>query len=190
MELGRGLSLLVGGARSGKSDLAVQLGEAWPDQVTFVATATAGDDDMTKRISRHQDERPAGWTLIESPDFSAIHAEALAVDDLVIIDCITLLVSNLMFADNDEMAIDRHVTELGQVLASRTAPTLVISNEVGLGIHPETELGRIYRDTLGRANRSLAAVAETSVFVVAGKALPLRDLTISWSGAVHQGNGP
>ncbi len=180
MQLGRGLSLLVGGARSGKSDLAVRLGEAWPAQITFVATATAGDADMTERISQHQNERPAGWTLVESPDFSATHAEALAVDDLVILDCMTLLVSNLMFADNDEMAIDRHVTELGRVLASRAAPTLVISNEVGLGIHPETELCRTYRDTLGRANRSLAAAAQTSVFVVAGKALPLQDLTIRW----------
>ena len=180
MQLGRGLSLLVGGARSGKSDLAVQLGESWPDQVTFVATATAGDADMTARISQHQNERPAGWTLVESPNFSATHAEALAVDDLVILDCVTLLVSNLMFADNAESAINRHITELGQVLASRAAPTLVVSNEVGLGIHPETELGRIYRDTLGRANRSLAAAAETSLFVAAGKVLPLHELTIRW----------
>jgi len=180
MQLGRGLSLLVGGARSGKSDLAVKLGEAWPGQVTFVATATAGDDDMADRISRHQAERPATWTLIESPRFSAADAAALPVEDLVILDCITLLVSNLMFADMGEQAIERHITDLAHELAARTAPTLVISNEVGLGIHPETPLGRAYRDTLGRANRALAAAAEISLFVVAGKALPLQDLSVTW----------
>jgi len=180
MRLGRGLSLLVGGARSGKSDLAVRLGEAWPHQVTFVATATAGDQDMAARIRRHQDERPAGWPLVEAPMFGATDAAVLAADDLVIVDCITLLIANLMFADMDEQGIDRHVDELGRALAARHSPTILISNEVGLGVHPETELGRTYRDTLGRANRVLASAAETSLFVVAGKALPLQDLEIAW----------
>ena len=180
MRLGRGLSLLIGGARSGKSDLAVQLGKAWPGTFTFIATATAGDADMTERISRHPHERPTSWTLVESPNFSASLAQGLAGADPVIFDCITLLVSNLMFADTSEMAINRHVVELGQALSARKAPTLVISNEVGLGIHPETELGRTYRDTLGRANRSLAAAAEISLFVTAGKVLRLQDVTISW----------
>jgi len=180
MQLGRGLSLLVGGARSGKSDLAVQLGEAWPGSVTFVATATAGDDDMADRIDRHQSERPASWTLVESPQFGADGVASLAADDLVIVDCVTLLVSNLMFADIDEPSIVQHMHDLAQGLASRTAPTVVITNEVGLGIHPQTPLGRHYRDTLGRANRATASAAETSLFIVAGKALPLQDLTITW----------
>ncbi len=195
MRLGRSMSLLIGGARSGKSDLAVRLGRAWPGQVTFVATATAGDADMQRRIDNHQAERPASWALVESPQFSADDARSLPPDDLVIVDCITLLVSNLTFGGQDgtahgpteqgaavhgEADIDHHVAMLGEALASRSTPTIVISNEVGLGIHPATELGRTYRDTLGRANRLLATTAETSLFVVAGRVLPLHDLTITW----------
>ena len=180
MRLGHGMSLLMGGARSGKSDLAVQLGQAWSAQVTFVATATAGDADMASRIHIHQRERPVEWTLIEAPEFSAVEANALTDGDLVIVDCITLLVANLMLASREEAAITDHIAALGHALASRSAPTLVISNEVGLGIHPETELGRSYRDQLGRVNRALAQAAEATMFVVAGKVLPLHDLDITW----------
>jgi len=180
MQLGRGLTLLLGGARSGKSDLAVQLGESWPDDVVFVATATAGDDDMAARIERHQAERPATWQLIEIPDFSASDAATIDPAALVVVDCVTLLVSNLMFSGHDEPAILSHIEALGLALATRTGPAVVISNEVGLGIHPETEMGRHYRDVLGRTNRALAGVSETSLFVVAGKVLPLTSLGISW----------
>ena len=89
MHLGRGLSLLLGGARSGKSDLAVTLGESWPGHVVFVATATAGDEDMAARIDRHQAERPTDWQLVEAPQFDATQVAALGADDLVIVDCIT-----------------------------------------------------------------------------------------------------
>ena len=178
--LGRGLSFLIGGARSGKSDLAVKLGTAWDGPVTFVATATAGDADMTERINRHQAERPGGWTLIEAPVFDASQVDSLDVDALVIVDCITLLVSNLLFDHADEPAIERHISDLANALSQRRSPTVVISNEVGLGIHPESELGRRYRDILGRANRQIALHATTSLFIVAGKALPLEDITISW----------
>ena len=178
--VGRGLTLLVGGARSGKSDLAVRLGAAWPNQVTFVATAIAGDDDMADRITRHQQERPPQWTLFEEPLFGAADVALAPPDDLVIIDCITLLVANLMFGVHDEPAIVKHVDELAVALASRRAPSLVISNEVGLGIHPETTMGREYRDILGRANRRLADASETALFVAAGKVLPLQDLKIHW----------
>lgn len=180
MRLGRGLTLLIGGARSGKSDLAVQLGEAWPNQVTFVATATAGDDDMARRISRHQQERPADWSLVEAPLFGAGDVASVAADDLVIVDCLTLLASNLMFDGLDESAVTEHAHALAQQLAERAAPCLVITNEVGLGIHPETELGRSYRDMLGRTNRAFADAAETSLFVVAGKVLPLQDVHVGW----------
>jgi len=180
MQLGRGLTLLLGGARSGKSDLAVQLGASWPGDVVFVATATAGDDDMAARITRHQAERPATWHLIEAPDFSADDAAAIDPAALVIVDCMTLLVSNLMFGNHDEATILRHVGELGSALTTRAGPTVVISNEVGLGVHPETEMGRHYRDTLGRANRALATISETSVLVVAGKVLPLTNLATTW----------
>lgn len=180
MRLGRGLSLLLGGARSGKSDLAVRLGESWEGDVTFVATATAGDDDMAARITRHQNERPSDWQLIEQEHFSSSDAASLAGDALVIIDCFTLLVSNLLFSGHGEASVIGHVSSLGDALAARTAPTIAISNEVGLGIHPETPLGREYRDILGRANRALAQAAETTLFVAAGKVLPLTDLDTTW----------
>lgn len=181
MRVGQGLTLLLGGARSGKSDLAVRLGEAWSGDVNFVATATAGDDDMAQRIARHQDERPSDWALHELDHFGAADVDGLGTGALVIVDCITLLVMNLMTAGHDESAIAEHVADLGTVLAGRSAPTVVISNEVGLGIHPETALGREYRDILGRANRALAAHAETSLFVAAGKVLPLTTLDTTWS---------
>ena len=180
MRLGRGMSLLIGGARSGKSDLSVRLGQSWPGPVTFVATATAGDSDMAQRIERHQDERPAEWDLIESPLFGVDDADRLPTDELVILDCVTLLVANLMFDGLAEAEITTHISALAQSLEARQSPTVVITNEVGLGIHPESDMGREYRDLLGRANRSVAAHAESSVFVAAGKVFPLQDLDLTW----------
>ena len=112
--------------------------------------------------------------------FSAEDVASLETLDLVIFDCLTLLIANLMFDARSELDISRHVGRLGEALAARSAPTILITNEVGLGIHPETKLGRAYRDILGRANRSIAATAETTLFVSAGKVLPLQDLSITW----------
>ncbi|MEM7095308.1 MAG: bifunctional adenosylcobinamide kinase/adenosylcobinamide-phosphate guanylyltransferase [Actinomycetota bacterium] len=180
ISVANGLTMLLGGARSGKSDLAVRLAETWPGSVTFVATATAGDADMARRIERHQDERPADWDLIEAPLFGSTDIGAIGGDALVIVDCVTLLVSNLLFAERDDPAITGHVAELGAALARRAGPTLAVTNEVGLGIHPETELGRRYRDVLGRANRVLAEHAELSLFVAAGRALRLEEVEPTW----------
>lgn len=180
MRLGRGFSLLVGGARSGKSDLAVKLGQAWPGEVVVAATAQPTDDDMARRISRHQQERPAPWGLIESPLLSASDVVAVEPGSLLIVDCITLLVSNLMFAEKTEDQIAEHASILSHAFVSRADPTIVITNEVGLGIHPETELGRQYRDVLGRFNQRLASRAQTTLFVAAGKVTPLEPLEIEW----------
>jgi len=180
MKIGRGVTLLLGGARSGKSDLAVKLGQAWPGQVTFVATATAGDADMAARIERHQDERPVDWQLIESPMFDADQAGDLDSDALVIVDCLTLLISNLFFGERTEAEAVDHVSQLAAALTARAAPTIAISNEVGLGIHPEKALSREYRDLLGRANRAFADQAETSLLVVAGHVLPVTKLDTTW----------
>ena len=172
--------MLLGGARSGKSDLAVKLGQAFDGEVKLVATAEPGDDDMAQRIARHQAERPSHWGLIEAPLLGAGDIVDLDPSALVIIDCITLLVSNLMHADKSESQIDEHASILSHALVSRGAPTIVISNEVGLGIHPTTELGRAYRDVLGRYNRRLIERSETSLFVAAGRVLRLEALKISW----------
>ncbi len=181
MKLGRGCTLLLGGARSGKSDLAVKLGQAWSGDVILAATAEAGDDDMAARIARHQAERPSDWGLIEAPLLSAQEVVAVDPGALLIIDCITLLVSNLLHADKTEAQIDEHASILTHSLISRPSPTIVISNEVGLGVHPTSELGRQYRDVLGRYNRRIADRAQTSLFVAAGQVMELQNLETNWS---------
>ncbi len=180
LRLRRGLTLLLGGARSGKSDLAVQLGHAWHGEVILAATATAGDDDMAMRIERHQHDRPHDWGLIEAPYFGADEAALVPEHALLIVDCLTMLVANLVFADRCDTEIDAHAVALADVLANRTAPTLVVSNEVGLGVHPESELGRRYRDLLGRVNRRVGTRSDDVLFVAAGRATRLEHVEASW----------
>jgi len=191
--LGRGFSLLIGGARSGKSDLVVRLGEAWDGPVVFVATAEVGgvheDSNMEERVQRHQADRPSDWDLIEDPMLGPDTIARLQADALVIIDCITLWASNMLFGESsadlaDVGSFEDRVAEaadaLGSALARRSAPTLVVSNEVGLGVHPESELGRTYRDSLGRANRRLTDHAEQTFFVSAGRVVKLENLELTW----------
>ena len=178
--IGRGATLFIGGARSGKSDLVVELGEAWDGDVVFVATATAGDVDMAERIRRHQLDRPDHWGLVEDATFSAEALSAIDDDALVIVDCLTLLVSNLFFDEVEDDGVVAHVGALMESAATRSAPTLVVTNEVGLGLHPETSMGRRYRDLLGRVNRRAADGSETVLFVVAGRALELNKIETSW----------
>lgn len=171
--------LLLGGVRSGKSSLAVAIGRGWNGPVTFIATARAVDDDMAARIDRHRRERPAHWTVLERPELAAgdlVGDEAdpaLEADGLIIVDCITVLVANLMLADLDDAAVANRMAELGAVLADRSS--VVVSNEVGMGVHPATDLGRRYRDLLGGVNKTLAGYLDTSWLVVAGRALRLDD---------------
>lgn len=181
-----GLTVLLGGARSGKSDHAVRLGMSWPDRVIFVATAEARDDDMTARIDRHRDDRPADWATFESPCFDHLEAAAIDGDALLIIDCLTMLISNLLLGDDersplDEAAVLGRVDALAEVLAERRGPSVLISNETGMGIHPPTELGRTYRDILGRANRVVVDRSQAAALVVAGRLVPLEDGATTWS---------
>lgn len=168
------LTVLIGGARSGKSDLAVQIGQRFNGSVTFIATALRVDGDMTERIARHQTERPA-WPTVEAHTALVEAISLVPFDHLVVIDCLTLWVSNaLLYEWTDSAVID--AARAGAALAAaRVAPTVVVTNEVGLGIHPDTELGRRYRDLLGRVNRIWAAAAQQSLLLVAGRALPLHD---------------
>jgi adenosyl cobinamide kinase/adenosyl cobinamide phosphate guanylyltransferase len=172
MEIDRGLTLLLGGARSGKSDLAVRLGTSWPGSVVFVATAEPLDRDMTARIDRHRLDRP-DWPTVEAPVFDADRVGELDPEPLLILDCLTLLVSNLLLA---ERPVVPRVTELADALADRAGPSIVVSNEVGMGVHPETELGRAYRDLLGTANRLVAERATSALLIVAGRALRLEEI--------------
>ncbi len=167
--------LVVGGARSGKSDFAVAAAGRAGGPTTFVATAEPGDDDMARRIARHRRDRPARWALIEEPlDLAAAVA---TVDDghHVIIDCLTLWTANLVFAEVTDTDIVAAAETLSRRLAARTGLSLVVSNEVGLGIHPDNDLSRRYRDLLGRVNRTMAAGADRTLFFVAGRAMALAD---------------
>lgn len=171
------LTLLLGGARSGKSSLAVDIGhrrDRAGDAVTYIATAPVTDDDMALRIERHRDERPAHWQTIEE-ETELTEAIESVTDGLVIIDCLTLWTSNLMWRNHDDDQIRTMAGVAATAAAERTAPTVAITNEVGLGIHPETDLGRRYRDVLGWANQSWATAAETSLLLIAGRTLPLSD---------------
>jgi adenosyl cobinamide kinase/adenosyl cobinamide phosphate guanylyltransferase len=170
----QGVTFLIGGARSGKSNLAVALGERHGAPVIFIATAEAIDDDMAQRIARHRAERPE-WPTREVPLELAQCIRELPDSALAIVDCLTVWVANL-YAHNIEAA-QREATYGGliEAISNRDEPTIVISNEVGLGLHPETPLTREYRDELGRLNQRIAAVAHRTLFLVAGRALQLGD---------------
>jgi|JI10StandDraft_1071094.scaffolds.fasta_scaffold99088_3 adenosylcobinamide kinase/adenosylcobinamide-phosphate guanylyltransferase len=175
------LTFLVGGARSGKSTLAVQMGEHHGGPVHFLATAEPFDDDLRERVARHRAERPDGWTTEEVPVALADAVVAAPADSFLIVDCLTVWLANLMVhAPSPEAVVgfvETHVAALAEALRHRAgtthAPTVVVSNEVGMGIHPESPMGRDYRDQLGRANQLIAATADRTLLLVAGRALRL-----------------
>jgi adenosylcobinamide kinase/adenosylcobinamide-phosphate guanylyltransferase len=170
------LVVLLGGARSGKSQLAVQLAGRASAPVVFLATGEAGDEEMADRIARHRQERPASWTTVEEP--VELERAVAAVDDAatLIVDCLSLWVSNLI-ETRAAADIEAAAAAAAQVAAARPGLTVAVSNEVGLGIVPDNALARAYRDVLGRVNASWVAAAEEAYFVVAGKTIRLEELT-------------
>jgi adenosyl cobinamide kinase/adenosyl cobinamide phosphate guanylyltransferase len=163
------LIFLLGGARSGKSRLAVELGGP---RAAFVATGTPSDDEMAERIARHRDARPAGWRTIEEPRDLARALAALEPGETAIVDCLSLWVSNLL-EDTAEEEIVSLAERDAAAFAARDGLTVVVSNEVGMSIVPMHPVGRAYRDALGRVNAVWAAAADESYLVVAGKRLSL-----------------
>jgi adenosyl cobinamide kinase/adenosyl cobinamide phosphate guanylyltransferase len=138
-----------------------------------IATAEARDDDMAERIRAHRDERPQDWTTVEEP-LELAHAVAAAPDeDGLVVDCLTLWVANLLDRGRAAAEVEEASRAAAARAGSRSGPTIVISNEVGLGVVPATELGRRYRDLLGRVNTEWASAAETAALVIAGRRLPL-----------------
>ena len=167
------LTLLLGGARSGKSDLAQRLALAQPAPVTLIATGQPHDAEMAQRIGRHRAERPSGWTTIEEPlDLEGAIAAAVP-ETCLIVDCLTLWVANLQAGEADAQAITTTAARAAQAACARPGPTIAVSNEVGLGIVPANELARAYRDLLGRVNTTWAAGAAAAYLLVAGRALAL-----------------
>ncbi len=166
--------LIVGGARSGKSRFAVE--RLSPDaRVVFVATAEARDEDMAKRIARHRAERPQRWSTVEAPCDLVSRLRALeGVYDWILVDCLTLWVSNLLLrGDRDDAVLDEAEALAGLIGRGRSSFTLV-SNEVGQGVHPETAMGLRFRDLQGSVNQRVAAVCDTVVLMVAGIPLTVK----------------
>lgn len=169
-----GFTFLVGGARSGKSSLAVRLAAESGRPVVVVATSEARDDEMAARIERHRGERPPEWSTVEAPlDLAGALAEA-PESACILLDCLTLWTSNALEAGWSDDAVAGVAVEVAALAAARAGPTVVVSNEVGLGVVPDTPLGRRYRDVHGRVNAIFATSAERACLVVAGRALELR----------------
>jgi adenosylcobinamide kinase / adenosylcobinamide-phosphate guanylyltransferase len=167
------LVFLVGGARSGKSRLAQLVALETGAPVTFIATGEARDAEMRERIDRHRRERPAGWRTIEEPvDLSRALGSAPG-GDCVIVDCLTLWVANLLGAGAAAGDVIASSAACARTAAERGSATVVVSNEVGLGIVPANEAARAYRDALGSVNAAFAAAAQRAALVVAGRAVEL-----------------
>ena len=165
------LTFLLGGARSGKSSLATKLALDGGGPVTVIATAEARDDEMAERIRQHREERPDGWSTIEEPVALDDALRRAPDGDTVVLDCLSLWVANLLERDKD---VDEQSARALELVQDRTAPTIAVSNEVGLGVVPASELGRRYRDVLGRVNADWAAAADDAAFVIAGRMLRLQ----------------
>ena len=165
------LTLVVGGARSGKSAFAEGLLTASGRPRRYVATAEAWDDEMRDRIARHRADRGALWTTVEAPLHLAEALSAAKPGEAVLVDCATLWLTNHLLADHDLAAETAHLLD---ALAACLAPVVIVSNETGWGIVPENALARRFRDEQGRLNQRLAQQADLAVAVIAGLPLVLK----------------
>ena len=168
--------LILGGARSGKSQRALALGQESRGRTAFLATAPPLDDSLRARIARHQAERPRSWITVEEPfDIVAACRRLAGRHDLVIIDCLTLWVSNRMLREDADEVILAAADELAKLMRGRVLSLIVVSNEVGAGVHPVTESGLRFRDLLGSVNQRVAAAADRVTLMVAGLPVPIKD---------------
>ena len=172
----------MGGARSGKSDYAEKLAADFGRHIIYIATAKAGDEEMATRIEAHRQARPAEWQTLETPfNVGKAMAAINGQPEALLLDCVTLLVSNIILAMEEEpqvaieAAIQSEITSIVEAHRQLDVPLIVVSNEVGLGLVPPYPLGRVYRDVLGRANQHLAALADTVLFMVAGLPMTVKD---------------
>ncbi len=178
--------LITGGARSGKSSFAQQMAFDSGKRVLFVATAQAGDDEMKRRIEAHRRARPPGWRTLEAPvNVGAGVLSCIDGSQLVLLDCVTLLVSNaiaeFLSPDGNEIdearaeeAVTREIDDLVRCIGQAGSDFIIVTNEVGLGLVPDNVLGRVYRDLLGKANQALARIADEVYFMVSGLPVPVK----------------
>lgn len=175
----RPVTLVLGGAASGKSAFSESLiesgiGTLWDDAL-YLATATAGDDEMASKIERHRKRRGPAWTTVEEPlDLSGALTRHASSSRPILVDCLTLWLSNLVFADR---ALETETEQLISVFAKLTGPVVFVSNEVGGGIVPENALARRFREEAGRLNQAVAAAANRVHFIAAGLPITLKDNT-------------
>ncbi|MFT4055091.1 MAG: bifunctional adenosylcobinamide kinase/adenosylcobinamide-phosphate guanylyltransferase [Novosphingobium sp.] len=164
--------LVLGGARSGKSRHAQARIEEQPGRLCYIATAQAFDGEMTDRIARHREDRGPRWTTLEEPlDLAGAIDRAAREADAVLVDCLTLWLSNLMLAD---LPLDEPVAALQHAIGRCPIPLALVANEVGLSIVPENALARRFRDEAGRLNQTIAATVDEVEFVAAGLPLKLK----------------
>jgi adenosylcobinamide kinase / adenosylcobinamide-phosphate guanylyltransferase len=168
-----GLTLLTGGARSGKSVIAVRSATAWKGPVTLIVTAEDRDEEMREKIARHRADRPTGWRVVEEPLALGEALSATPEDHFVVVDCLTLWVSNLLETGCDAEEIASRAADAAKLAAARSQPVLVVTNEVGDGIVPMDPATRAYRNLMGTVNATFSAAARRAVLVVAGRAIPL-----------------
>lgn len=164
---------ILGGARSGKSTYAINLAKRIPKRVAFIATCASLDKEMKKRIRLHQTKRPSSWqTFEETKDIAALLKKIRSQYPMIIIDCLTLLISNLLLAGFKENTILDKINEILKILKSLKGKAIIVANEVGLGIVPNSKLGRDFRDLAGKVNQLVVQKADEVFFMVSG--LPLK----------------
>ena len=164
------LTFVVGGCRSGKSSHALKIAEDIPGgRKIYIATCVPQDDEMRQRVAKHQRERRENWTTVEEP---LLLPEAIlehsSKADVVLVDCLTLWLSNLLMETNDDAKLEGMISQLINALKNATCPIIMVSNEVGTGIVPENKLARQYRDLTGQANQAVAKTADKVIWMVAG----------------------
>jgi adenosylcobinamide kinase/adenosylcobinamide-phosphate guanylyltransferase len=161
---------IIGGCRSGKSRYALEYAQKISVETRmFIATCTADDDEMKQRIARHRQERSRDWITVEEPlRLPEVVIENGSKTDLLLIDCLTLWVSNLLMQSEDPTRIEGQIPRLIQAIKGTTCSVVLVSNEVGTGIVPKNKLARIYRDLLGFVNQAVAGCADKVFWMVAG----------------------
>ena len=161
---------VIGGCRSGKSKHALQIAEDMPGgRKIYMATCVPQDDEMKQRVVKHQSERSENWTTVEAPLLlpeSILEHSTKA--DVVLVDCLTLWLSNLLMETIDDAKLEGMISQLTDALKNAACPIILVSNEVGTGIVPENKLARQYRDLIGLVNQSVAQTANKVFWVVAG----------------------
>ena len=168
------ITFVIGGARSGKSGFALQKASLHPGRKAYIATAQALDAEMQERIRKHQEERPAEWEAFEEPvNIATIIKEIHGRYDVILIDCLTLWLSNLILNNND---VEKEFSSFQSSLSGINSNLFIVSNEVGLGIVPDNPLSRKFRDLAGLLNRKIAAISDEVYLVTAGIPLQIKSL--------------